>query len=104
MPSKKRVFVTNILGWASEGFVAWMLERDQRPGMVNLRKNREYAHEVAVKLIEEKRQELEDGTSRKDLLSLLGSSYVALTKLDIWCNVQLFSQGEFCFTARMATE
>ena len=104
MPSKERVLMTNVLGWASESFINWMFERDQRPGMANLRKNREYAHEVAAKLIEEKRQELKDGTSRRDLLSLLGSSCITLTKLDIWCNVQLFSQGEFCPAARMATE
>jgi len=48
-----------------------MFERDKRPGMVKVRKNREYAHEVAAKLIEEKREELENDSSRRDLLSLL---------------------------------
>ena len=69
--------MVNVLSWVSTGFATWMFERDQRPGMVMLRKNREYAHELAAKLIEEKRQELKDGTSRRDLLSLLGPSCVA---------------------------
>jgi len=46
--------------------------------MERVRQNREYAHEVAMKLIEEKRQELKDGTSRKDLLSLLVKASSAL--------------------------
>ena len=71
----------NALRWAPEGFAARLFERDKSPGMVNLRKNREYAHEVATKLIEEKRQELRDGTSRKDLLSLLGPSCIPFMEL-----------------------
>ena len=46
--------------------------------MLNLRENKAYVHEVAARLIEEKRQEMKDGTSRKDLLSLLGSSFISL--------------------------
>jgi len=46
--------------------------------MVKLRENREHAHEVAAKLIEEKRQELKDGASQRDLLSLLVKSSSAL--------------------------
>ena len=76
MLSKERLFMVNALNWVPTGFATWMFERDQRPGMVMLRKNREYAHELAAKLIEEKRQELKDGTSRRDLLSLLGPSCV----------------------------
>jgi len=68
----------------------WMFERDQRPGMVKLRENRAYAHEVAAKLIEEKRRELKDGTSRRDLLSLLGPSFILFMKFDARCNAQLF--------------
>jgi len=45
---------------------------------VRLRQNKIYAHEVATKLIEEKRQELKDGTSRKDVLSLLVKANSAL--------------------------
>ena len=59
--------------WAPEGFFAWMVYRDQSPAMARLRENKEYAHEVAAKLIEEKRQDLKDGgVSRRDALSLLG--------------------------------
>ncbi|KAF9645980.1 cytochrome P450 [Thelephora ganbajun] len=78
MPLKKHLFVRNISRWAPKGFTTWMLERDKRPGMVMLRKNRECAHEVAAKLIEEKRQELKDGASRRDLLSLLVKANTAL--------------------------
>ena len=73
MLTKQRLFVMDALKWAPEGFLTWFFEQDNRPGMVRLRENRTYAHEVARKLIEDKRQELKDGTSRKDLLSLLGS-------------------------------
>ena len=61
--------------WLPNGFGAWVYGADNRPGMVRLQENKKYAHEVATKLIEEKRQELKDGTSRKDVLSLLGSSW-----------------------------
>ena len=66
------------LKWAPAGFIGWMANRDKRPGAVRLRENRAHAHEVAAKLIEEKRQELKDGSSRKDVLSLLGSSMFPL--------------------------
>jgi len=102
--SKERLFIINTLRWAPEGFATWMFERDQRPGMMKLRENRTYAHEVAAKLIEEKRQELKDGTSRRDLLSLLGPSCVLFMDLGARCNFQLSSQGKFCPAARMATE
>jgi len=102
--SKERIFIVNALRWAPKGFATWISERDQRPGMMKLRENRTYAHEVAGKLIEEKRQELKDGTSRRDLLSLLGPSCVALTKPDTRCDTQLLSQGKFRPAARMATE
>lgn len=74
MLSKARLFMIAAFWRAPEGFFTWFLERDRRPGMLNIRENRRYAHEVAAKLIEEKKQELKDGTSRKDLLSVLGSS------------------------------
>jgi hypothetical protein len=76
IPSKQLIFIVDALRWAPAGFLNWVFERDQRPGMLRLRENRTYAREVAVKLVEEKRQELKDGASRKDLLSLLGSSCV----------------------------
>jgi len=81
-----------------------MFERDQRPGMVRLRKNREYTHEVAAKLIEEKKRELKDGASRRDVLSLLGSSCVASVKPGMLGDIQFFSQGKFYPTTGMATE
>lgn len=73
-PSKKQLFVRDMYKWAPEGFYLWVSHRDKRPGMVRLMENKVYVHEVAAKLIEEKRQELKDGTSRKDVMSLLGSS------------------------------
>jgi len=102
--SKERAFMLNAFRWTPQGFATWIFERDQSPGMVNLRKNRECAHEVAAKLIEEKRQELKDGTSRRDLLSLLSSSCVLFMDLGARCNFRLSSQGKFCSTARMAAE
>jgi hypothetical protein len=90
--------------WAPEGLFTWFLERDQRPGMVHVRENRKYAHEVAVKLIEEKRRELKDGTSRKDLLSLLGPSYVLFMKGRTRYNIRFFSQGELGPATRLAVE
>ena len=71
--SKRHLFMMDSLKWAPAGFAAWMFERDKRPAVVNLRENRKYAHEVAAKLIEEKRQQLKGGISGKDILSLLGS-------------------------------
>ena len=71
---KEQILLMDSLKWAPADFATWLFEWDKRPGMVNLRENKTYAHEVAAKLVEEKRQELKDGTSRKDLLSLLGSS------------------------------
>jgi len=104
MLPKKRLFMMNAFRWAPGGFTTWMLERDKGPGMVNARKNREYAHEVATKLIREKRQELKDGASRRDVLSLLGTPYILFINLGARCNFQLFSQGGFCPTARMAAK
>ena len=92
------------LRYAPKGVVSWLLERAQHPGMVNLRENRTYAHEVAGKLIEEKKQEMKDGTSRRDLLSLLGSSCFIFTRLDAYSNPCFVSQGEFLSATRLATE
>ena len=72
-PSKERLFMIEAMKWAPEGLFSWISDMDKRPGMVRLRENKMYAHEVAAKLIHEKKQELKDGTSRKDVLSLLGS-------------------------------
>jgi len=102
--SRGRIFMMNILRWAPEGFTTWIFEIDQRPAMAKLRENRTYAHGVATKLIEEKRQELKDGTSRRDLLSLLGPSCVALMKPATQCDTQLLSQVKFRPATGMAAE
>ncbi|KAF9778983.1 cytochrome P450 [Thelephora terrestris] len=77
-PSKGRIFVLDVLAWAPEGTGVWLFDRNKSPGMVRLRENKKCAHEVAAKLIEEKRQELKDGASRKDVLSLLVKANSAL--------------------------
>ena len=41
--------------------------------MQRLRQNRDEAHAIARRLLDSKRQELKDGVSRKDIMSLLGS-------------------------------
>jgi len=68
---KKYLFMMDSFRFAPRGFATWVFERDNRPGIAQLRENRSHTHEVAVRLIEDKRQELKDGTSRRDLLSLL---------------------------------
>ena len=76
--SKERLFMMDAMKWAPEGFLTWIFDRNTHPGMVRLRENKMYAHEVAAKLIKEKKQELQDGTPRKDVLSLLGWSTLPL--------------------------
>ena len=82
--SKGRLFIMDSFKWAPRGFCTWVSARDKSPGMVNLRENKKYVHEVARKLIEDKREELKNGAPRRDLLSLLGSSCVPLAKSDVW--------------------
>lgn len=91
LPSKELLFILDAFKWAPTGFSTWLIDKGRSPGMENLRENKAYAHEVAVELIEEKRQELKDGTPRKDLLSLLGLSSAPFTEVDIWCNARFFS-------------
>jgi len=69
--SKGSQFMIDALDWIPENLSSWLVEKDPSPGMAKVRENRKYVHEVAAKLIEEKRQELKDGTSRRDILSLL---------------------------------
>ena len=73
-PSKKWLFVMEAFKWAPEGFFTWMNDRSQSPVMVQRRKNKMYMYDVAAKLVNEKKKELKDGTPRKDVLSVLGSS------------------------------
>ena len=70
------------LKWVPIRFSTWFFEADQRPGMVKLREHRAHVREVAVNLIKEKKQELKDGTSRKDVMTLLGSSCVIFMGFD----------------------
>lgn len=92
------------LRWVPTGLATWVFETDQSPGSVRLRENRVYVHEVAAKLIEEKRQELKDGTSRRDVLTLLGSSCIISMKFGIHYNFQPFSQGKFIPETRLAAQ
>ena len=85
--SKGRLLMMDVLKWTPEGTATWLFKRGKGPGITRLRENKMYAHEVAVQLIEEKRQELRDGTSRKDVLSLLGSSRAAFR------NYMFFNSG-----------
>lgn len=79
-PSKERLFMADCFKWAPKGLGVWLFNRNKSPGMAKLRKNQAYTHEVAVKLLKEKRQEIKDGTSRKDLLSLLGLSSISFVE------------------------
>jgi hypothetical protein len=74
--SKRQIFMRDALAWAPAALAAWILEVDQRPGLVRLRENRACSHEVAVNLIEGKRQELKNSASQRDVLTLLGLSRV----------------------------
>jgi hypothetical protein len=102
MLSKGQIFMMDTLKWVPTAFATWVFETDQSPGMVKLREHRKYVHGVAAKLIEEKKQELKDGTSRKDVMTLFGSSRVTFMGLNMWYNIQSFSQGEFLLEARLA--
>lgn len=82
IPSKGRLFMMDAFKWAPEGSGVWLFDRDKSPGMARLRENKTCAHEIAAKLIEEKKEELADGTSRKDVLSLLGPSCISFARHD----------------------
>lgn len=105
VPSKVHLFMMDVLKRAPEGSATWLLERGGGPGIMKLRENKMYAHEVAAQLIEEKRQELRDGTSRKDVLSLLGSSRAAFrSSIYVLTRSSPLSQGKFRAATRLATE
>ncbi|KAF9780802.1 cytochrome P450 [Thelephora terrestris] len=76
--SKIYLFVMDCFKWAPKGSFLWLIDWGKSPQLTKLRQNKIYAHEVATQLIEEKRQELKDGTSRKDILSLLVKANSAL--------------------------
>ena len=73
-PPKGRVFFQNIARLFPSGALTWLFEKSKGEGAVTLRRNRAEAHSLARKLVEQKREELKTGTSRRDVLSLLGSS------------------------------
>jgi hypothetical protein len=102
--SKGQLFMMDALRWAPSGFISWVFKADKSPGLVRVRENRVYVHEVATKLIEEKRQELKDGTPQRDVLTLLGSFCVAFTKADRWYSFQSFSKGELLPEAGLAAQ
>ena len=103
--SKGRLFMMDIFKWAPAGFFHWMAGRNKSPGMMRLFENKTYTHEVAAKLIDEKRQELKDGTPRKDVLSLLGSSTLPFTdSLGMRCNSQWFSESKLHPATRFPIE
>jgi len=52
-----------------------MFEAGSGPVLQKVRENRDHAHRVARDLIEQKRQEMVVGQSKKDVLSLLGASH-----------------------------
>lgn len=79
--NKGQLLMMDVLRLAPKRLVTWRIETDQRPGMVRVRENRTYAREVAAKLVQEKRRELKNGASQKDVLTLLGSSCVAFVRL-----------------------
>ena len=54
------------------GLLRWLYNHSSHRGMQNLRRNKEQGRIVARKLVDSKRQELKDGTAKKDTISLLG--------------------------------
>ena len=104
MLSKGHIFMADALMRVPTGLATWILEMDHRPGMVKLREHGKYAREVATNLIEEKRQELKDGTSRRDIMTSLGSSRAAFMGLVTRYNFRSFSQGKFFLEARLAAQ
>jgi hypothetical protein len=71
--TKESIFSREIARWYPKGTTTWLLERDQSPGHVQLRRNRDEALRFARALIDAKKEELKAGTSRRDVMSLLGS-------------------------------
>jgi hypothetical protein len=71
-PPKELLFFKDVMEWFPSGFLTWFFEKSQSLGETKLRQNRDEAHRVARVLIDAKREELKAGTSRRDLMSLLG--------------------------------
>ena len=58
-------------GWVP-GLITLLYNHSNHPGIRKLRQNKVEAHSVARTLLDSKRQELKDGVSRRDIMSLLG--------------------------------
>ena len=56
------------------GLLTWLYDHSSNLGMQNLRQNKDQGRIVAQKLLDSKRQELKDGTAKKDVMSSLGLS------------------------------
>ena len=70
-PSRLLVFFMAATRWFP-GLITWVYDHSNHSGMQKLRRNKDEASNVARKLLDLKRQELKDGTSRRDTMSLLG--------------------------------
>ena len=70
--SRSLVFTVSIAKWFPR-LITWIFTHSNRPGMQQARQNRVEVRAVARRLLDSKRQELKDGVSRKDVMSLLGS-------------------------------
>ena len=80
LTTKTNLSITDTIKFLPAGVVPWFLENGKSPALVGLRENKNCTHEVARKLIEEKKQGLKDGTFRKDVLNLLGSPPISPMK------------------------
>ena len=63
-----------ITGWFP-GLLTWIYETSGHPGMQKLRRNKDQVRSVARELLDSKKQELKAGVPRRDVMSLLGSSF-----------------------------
>lgn len=70
-PSQLLLFFMSLSDWFP-GLITWLFDHGSHPGLRNLRDNKYQGRAVARKLLESKRQELKNGTVRKDVMSLLG--------------------------------
>ena len=85
-PSKGRLLLIDAFKFVPTSFITWILNKYPFGWMVKLRENRTQVRRVAAQLIEDKRQELKDGTPRRDLLSILGSSCTVFPEVVIYFN------------------
>lgn len=55
------------------GLIPWLFDHSSHPAMQKVRSNKDQGRGVARQLLDLKRQELKDGSLRKDVMSFLGS-------------------------------